>query len=211
MIVRNDAAATAANILGSESLFRLGFAADLLGGLTYIGVSVLLYDLLKPVNRSLSLLAAFFGLAGVASGAGASVTLLAPLVLSGGAPYLTGFTTDQVQGLAYAFLRLHAQAFNVAMVFFGFQCMSAGYLIARSTFLPRILGVLLAVGGLSYVINSLASFVSPTFAGYVAPFILPLVLLGEGSLTAWLIVKGVDAQRWNEHTVGATYGTVRSA
>jgi hypothetical protein len=198
MIVRDDAAATATRIMASESLFRLGFAADLMAGVFYTGVTVLLYRLLKPVSRSLSLMAAFLGLAGVAIGGANSLTNLATLVLLGGGQYLSAFSASQLQTMALMSLRVYEQGFNVGMVFFGFQCILIGCLIVRSTFLPRILGVLLAIGGASYLISSFASFLSPATAAHLLPFIIPAALLGEGSLTLWLLVKGINVQRWKE-------------
>src|SRR5712664_1376440 len=198
MMVRGDAAATAANILASESLFRFDFAADLMAGVFYMGVTVLLYSLLKPVSRSLSLLAAFFGLAGVAIGSAISLTNLATLILLGDGQYSSAFTTSQLQSMALMSLRLYVQGFNITMAFFGFQCFLIGCLIVRSTFLPRILGVLLAIGGSSYIISSFATFLAPAFGARLAPFIVPAALLGEGSVTLWLIVMGVNVQRWKE-------------
>lgn len=203
LIVRGDAAGTATNIMASERLYRLGFAANLMAGACYAGVTVLLYDLLKPVSRSLSLLAASFGLLGIAIGGATSFIRLAPLVLLGGAEYLGAFTTAQLQALALTSLRLDAQGSNIGLVFFGCQCLVIGYLIVRSRFLPRVLGVLLAVGGASYIVNSFASFLSPGSAAYLAPYILPAAIVGEGSLCLWLIVMGVNVQRWTEHTARA--------
>lgn len=191
-MVRGDAAATAANILASETMFRLGFAANLVAGACYLGVTVLLYGLLKRLSPSLSLLAAAFGVAGVAAGGAMSLAELTPLVLLGQAPYLSAFTTPQLQALALAALRLASLGSYIGMALFGFQCGLIGYLIARSVFLPRALGVLLGLGGASYVISSFASFVAPAFGSQLAPFILPIAILGEGSLSLWLLVKGVD-------------------
>ena len=207
LIVRNDAVATATNILAAERFYRLGFVADLIAGACYMGVTVLLYDLLKPVSRSVSLLAAFFGLGGIAIGAATSLVRLAPLVLLRSDQYLSTFTPNQLQTMALAALRLYEQAFLIAMVFFGLQCVLVGCLIVRSTFLPRILGVLLALGGLSYVISSLANFLAPAFGARLAPFIVPAAILGEGSLTLWLLLVGVNAQRWNEQASTATIRT----
>jgi len=95
-------------------------------------------------------------------------------------------------------LKLPMHIFFIGMVFFGIQCILIGYLVARSTFLPRILGVLLAIGGTSYVIASFANFLLPAGASLVL-FIMPVALIGEGSLTVWLLVKGVNEQRWYEH------------
>jgi hypothetical protein len=198
LIVADDAAATAANILEKESLFRLGFAADLISGLSYVGVTVFIYCVLKPVSRSLSQLGAFFGLAGVAIGGASWVIHLAPLLLLHGDRYLTAFTTSQLQAMSLAALKLQLQAFPIGMVFFGIQCISIGYLIARSTFLPRILGMLLAIGGTCYVIASFSNFLIPSFGPHLVPIIMPVALIGEGSLGLWLLVKGVNVQRWNE-------------
>lgn len=195
LIVSGNAAATATNILNHESLFRFAFVATLIGGAFYMGVTVLVYGLLKPVNRNLSLFAAFCGVAGIAIGAAGALNFLAPLGMFGS--YAAAFTPNQWQEQALAALKLDEQGFNLSMVYFGLQCVSAGYLIARSTFIPRILGVLLAIGGASYVISSFATLLSPSFGGALTPLIIPAALIGEGSLTVWLLVKGVNEERWN--------------
>ena len=148
LVVSGDAAATATNILAHEPLFRLAFAAELIMNACYIAVTALFYDLFKPVNRSLSLLAAFFSLVGCAIGAVSCLFYLAPLVVLGGAQYLSVFKVEQLQALAFIFLKLHTQAFNIGIVFFGFYCLLIGYLILRSTFLPRILGAGMVFAGL---------------------------------------------------------------
>jgi len=198
LVVANDATATATNILAKESFFRLGFVADLISGLSYVGVTAFIYYLLRPVSRSLSLLGALFGLAGVAIGGASWVIHRTPLLLLHGDQYLTVFTTSQLQALSLAALKLQAQVFPIGMVFFGIQCISIGYLVARSTFLPRILGVLLAIGGTSYVIVSFANFLAPSFGPRLVPFLMPIALIGEGALGGWLLIKGVDVQSWNE-------------
>ena len=197
LIVANDAAATATNILANESLFRFGFAANLISGLSYVGVTVFMYYVLKPVSRSLSLLAAFFGLAGVAIGGVAWVSNLVPLTLLHGDQYLSALTASQLQALSLAALKLQTHVFFIGMVFFGIQCISIGYLVARSSFLPRILGVLLGLGGTCYVIASFANFLLPLGARLM-PFVVPVALIGEGSLTVWLLIKGLNEQRWYE-------------
>jgi hypothetical protein len=198
LIVANDAAATAAKILENESLFRLGFVADLISGAAYVGVTVFIYYVLKPVSRSLSLLAAFFGLAGVAIGGVAWVSHLAPLVLLHGDQYSSAFTTSQLQVMALIALKLQMQVFSIGMVFFGVQCFVIGYLILRSTFLPRVLGILLGIGGLSYVIVCFANFLFPLLGARLTPFIFPVAFIGEGSLAVWLLVKGVNVKRWKD-------------
>jgi hypothetical protein len=198
LVVSGDAAATATNILAHEPLFRLGFASDLIATACYIAVTALFYNLFKPVNRSLSLLAAFFSLVGCAIGALSCLFYLAPLVVLGGAQFLSVFKVEQLQALAYMFLKLNAQASNISLVFFGFYCLLIGYLIFRSTFLPRILGVLMAFAGLGWL-----TFLSPPLAKYLSPYILSPGILGEGALTLWLLVIGVNAQRWNEQASAA--------
>jgi len=198
LVVANDATATATNILAKESFFRLGFVADLISGLSYVGVTAFIYYLLRPVSRSLSLLGALFGLAGVAMGGVSWVIHLTPLLLLHGDQYLTVFTTSQLQALSLAALKLQMQAFPIGMVFFGIQCFSIGYLVARSTFLPRILGIILSIGGTCYVIVSFANFLAPSVGPYFLPFLMPIALIGEGLLGGWLLVKGVNVQHWNE-------------
>jgi len=198
LIVANDAAATAANILAKESLYRLGFAFDLISGASYLVTTVFIYFVLKPAGRSLSMFAACFGLAGVAIGVVAWVSRLALLVLLHGDQYLSAFTTSQLQAMAMTALKLQLQVFSIGMVFFGVQCISIGYLVARSTFLPHILGILLGIGGTSYVIASFATFLIPSFGAHLVSFVLPVAFIGEGSLAVWLLVKGVNVQRWKD-------------
>ena len=194
LVVSDDAAATATNILAHESLWRWGFAADIIAFASYIALTALLYELFKPVNRSLSLVAAFFSLAAAVVQAISSLFHLAPLVLLGGAPYLRVFTVEQLQALALVFLRLRAAAYhNIGLVFFGLYCLLIGILILRSIFLPRILGVLMVLAGLSYLL-----FLSPALARSLQPYILVLPGVGQISLTLWLLVIGVNEQRWKE-------------
>ena len=201
LVVYGDAAATAHNILANELLFRLAFAGEVISTL-YIAYTLLLYNLFRPVNRSFSLLAAFFSLVGCAVGAVNSLFLLAPLVVLGGAQSLSAFNVEQLQALALMFLKLHAQGSSIALVLFGSYNLLIGYLIFRSTFLPRILGVLLAFSGLCYLTNSFANFLSPEFAAHLSPYIL-IPGVAELLLALWLVVLGVNAQRWKEQASAA--------
>ncbi len=196
VIVSGDAAATARNILASESLYRLGFAADIVAGAAYTVVTILLYELLKPVSRSLSLLAAFFSLVGIAIGAVAALGHLAPLLLLNGAQYLNVFSTADLQALALLALKLHAQGYLICLVFFGFYEGMLGYLIFTSTFLPRTLGVLVTLAGVAFLINSFALFLSPATGSALNPYMLALDGIGEIGLTLWLLVMGVDVNKW---------------
>ena len=202
-IVPGDAAATAANILAHEPSFRLGVAANLIATACYLTATLLVYVLLKPVNRNVSLLAAFFSLAGCAIGAFSFLFYLAPLVVLGGAQYLSAFTEEQLRALAFMFLRFYEQASNIAFAFFGLHCFLIGYLILRSTFLPRIVGGLMVCAGLGWLTFSFANLLSPTLARYLVPYIMAPGMLGEASLTLWLLVMGVNVQRWIEQASAA--------
>jgi Domain of unknown function (DUF4386) len=199
LVVSDDAAATATNILAHEQLWWWGFAADILAFASYVALTALLYELFKPVNRSLSLVAAFFSLVACVVQAISSLFHLAPLVLLGGAPYLSVFTVEQLQALALVFLRLRAAAYhNIGLVFFGLYLLLIGYLIFRSTFLPRIIGVLMMLAGLSYLM-----FLSPALARSLQPYILVFPGVGQISLTLWLLAIGVNEQRWKEQASAA--------
>jgi hypothetical protein len=198
IVVDGDAAATATNLLAHESLFRLGLATGLVATAGYIALTALFYGLFKPVNRSLSLLAAFFSLVGCAILAFASLFQIAPLVVLGGSPYLSVFKVEQLRALALMFLELNTQAGNICVVFFGVYCLLIGNLIFRSTFLPRILGVLMALAGLGWL-----TFLSPPLANHLSPYNLVLGFLAELSLMLWLLVMGVNVQRWQEQAGAA--------
>jgi hypothetical protein len=198
LVVSSDAAATTTTILTHESLFRWAIVANLIATVCYLVATLLVYVLLKAVNRNLSLLAAFFSLAGCAVSGVSFVLNLAPLSVLGDAQSFNVFNAEQLQALALIFLKLNAQAFNIGMFFFGLHVLTVGYLIFNSTFLPRILGALLAITGACYLTNSFANFLSLPFKAYLFPFVAAGGLLGEGSLTVWLLVRGVHVQRWKE-------------
>jgi hypothetical protein len=203
LIVSGDAAATAANLLANESFYRLALTANLVAGACYLAATLLVYELLKPVNWAVSLLAALFSLLGVAVGAVSSLFYFAPLVVQGGAGYLSVFTGEQTQAVALLFLGLGEQAAAISFGFFGVHCLLVGWLISRSTFLPRLVGSLLAFGGLGWLTLSLASLLSPAFARSLVPYISIPGVVGELSLTLWLLVVGVNVPRWNEQAAVA--------
>jgi hypothetical protein len=198
IVVDGDAAATATNILAHESLFRLGIATGLVATAGYIALTALFYGLFKPVSRSLSLLAAFFSLVGCAILAFASLFQVAPLVVLGGSPYLNVFKVEQLQALALMFLELNTQANNICVVFFGVYCLLIGFLIFKSAFLPRSLGVLMALAGLGWL-----TFLSPPLANRFSPYNLVVGFLAELALMLWLLVRGVKVQRWKEQPSAA--------
>lgn len=198
LVVAGDAAATAHNIISHELLFRLGFASSLVGVFFHIAWAFLFYDLFKAVSRKLSAFAAFIILVGCAVQALTCLFYLAPLLFlrSGGSS--SAFTNAQMQELAMKFLNLNAEAFDLYLVFFGVWCIVIGYLIFRSMFMPRILGILLAISGLGW-----AMFLAPPLAHRLFPYIAAASALGEIPLQFWLLIFGVNNQRWREqaHTM----------
>ena len=189
MIISGDATATAKNIIASESFFRLGFAAYLIEAICDITVSLVFYVLLRPVNRSLALLAAFFGLVSTAVFAGGELFFFAATFILGGADYLKTFTPDQVNSLAYLSLKLFGYAGGIFLAFYGIATMLRGYLIFRSGYLPRVLGILFMLGGLGFVLKNFTLVLTPSYSTDM--LLLPMSVAGL-SLTAWLLIKGIN-------------------
>jgi hypothetical protein len=133
---------------------------------------------------------------GCAVGALGLVFQLGPLVVLGGAPYLSVFTAEQLQALALLLLRWGRQAGTVNFAFFGLHVLLVGYLIFKSTFLPRFVGVLMVLGGLGWLTFSFANLLSPPLARSLSPYIMAPGILGEAALTLWLLVRGVNAERF---------------
>jgi hypothetical protein len=198
LVVDGDAAATAANVLAHRGLFQLGFAVYMIEMACQIAMTALFYDLLKPAGRSVSLVAAFLGLAGSVIKTFSRVFFIVPLFVLGGAHSLSVFSVEQLRALALLFLKVNDRGAGVALVFFGFYALLTGYLIIRSTFLPRILGVLSVVGGLGWL-----SFLYLPLGHLAFPYVAVFALLGAASLIFWLLVFGVNEQRWKEQACAA--------
>jgi hypothetical protein len=201
LVVANDAVATANNILAHEQLFRNGFAADLMGGLCVMPLIVLLYELLKVVDRRVALLAVFFSLVGSAVQSAALVGHLAPIILLKRGHAL-GVNTELLQAQAYMALQLQSIGYAVALAFFGGTMLARGYLVFRSGFLPWIIGVFLAIEGVGYLVNSFVDFLAPGFAAATLA-ILMMTGLAEVILCLWLLLKGVDVPKWRERRASA--------
>ncbi|HEX3119453.1 MAG TPA: DUF4386 domain-containing protein [Candidatus Acidoferrum sp.] len=193
LVVSGDAAATSANILEHQHLYWWGFAASILAVLLNLVWIFLMYELLKIVNRRISIVAILVMLMGCAMLAVTALFYLAPLVILQGGAALSSFTTAQLQALAVAFLRLNTYAFDMHTVFFGVWCVLTGYLIFKSRFLPRVLGILLMVSGLAWML-----YFSPPLAVHLFPFIAAASAIGEIPLELWLIVFGLNEARWKE-------------
>jgi hypothetical protein len=198
LIVSADAAATANNLAASDLLFRLGFASYLVEGLCDVALTLVLYVLLRPVHRNLALLAVFFRLMGTATFAVSELFYFAASLILGGDHYLTTFSHDQIDALALLSLNIYGYGGEIFTVFYGTASILLGYLIFRSGYLPRVLGGLLALGGLGFVIMNFALILAPAFASFV--LLLPEVLASL-LLALWLLVRGVDVPRWKGKAV----------
>src|SRR5437762_1160660 len=161
IIVSGDAAATAANITNFQFLYRLGFAAFMIESLCDITLVLIMYALLKPVSKELSLLAAFFGLVGTTLFAFAELFYFAPLLITGGAGYLKTFSPDQLNALVLLSLKFYGYAGMIFTAYYGMSWILRGYLIFRSGNLPRFLGVLMIIGGVGFVARNFALILAP--------------------------------------------------
>ena len=192
LVVRGDAAATAGNILGSESRFRAFIASWIVMLVADVVVAWALYIFLKPVSESLSLLTAWVRLVYVAVAAVAVVNLLSVPGILSGVDDSEAFQPDQRNAQAMLFLRSYDFGFNVGFVFFGLHILGLGYLIVRSDYIPTVLGVLLIVASVAYLIDSFACFLSSSYGSNEAHslvFAIPAII-SELSLTVWLLIWG---------------------
>jgi uncharacterized protein DUF4386 len=194
-IVSGDAAGTASNIMASESLFRFGIVLNLFTFIGQIFLVLALYQLLNVVNKNMASLMVIFSLLAVPIAMLNELTQLAVLLLMSGADYLKAFPIEQLQALAYIFLRLHGQGLNIAQIFWGLWLFPMGYLVFKSGFLPRVLGILLMIACFGYVIQSFAAFL-----GYNVSLIL-FTGWGELLLLLWLLIKGVNVEQWKKRAL----------
>ena len=176
LVVPGNPAATAHNIQMHELLYRSGLVAHLVITVTNVPGAVIFYELMKVVSRRLALLDMVFSL--VATTLEAASLLTAPGDLS-------------------------ASGYSFYTVFYGVDFFIVAYLILNSTFLPRVIGVLLAIDGLGYLVNSFAVLLAPGFAPHLTPWIQLPILPAEGSLCLWMLVVGVNVERWKEQARAA--------
>lgn len=203
LVVFGDPLSTANAISSAKFLWRTGIVGDLLMHVLDIPVIVVLYLLLKPVSESLALFATFINLIQTAVLAANKLSLLVPLFLLGDADYLKTFSLEQLHTLSYLAIKLHGYGFGIGLIFFGVASLVRGYLIFNSAYIPKIFGLLMFAAGLSYLINSFALVLAPSIAAQLSPAILLPAFVGELSLTLWMIVKGVNLEKWR-HRVDLT-------
>jgi len=195
ILVRGDAAATAAHLQQSGLLFRLGFVAYLVEATCDIVLALAFYVLLRPVHPRLALLAAFFGLVSTAIFAVSELFLYSAVLFVGSPDFLSPFSPAQQGSLLLLVLRLYGLGAGLFLALYGIATILRGWLIARSGFLPRVLGVLLVVGGLGFVCKNLLLVLAPRWSSDL--LLLPM-FVAILSLTVWMLVRGVDVARWHE-------------
>jgi hypothetical protein len=198
LIVDGDAAATANNILAHKDLFQLGFTIYLIEMTCQIAQMALFYILLKPASRNVALLALVFSLIGCTIKTLSRLFYISPLLFLGDSNYLSVFNAGQLQALALLLLNVNDQAAGIALAFFGISTFLNGYLVFRSTFLPRILGVLSMLGGLGWL-----TFVYPPLGNQLFLYVLLLALVGSLSQIGWLLARGVNVEQWKKRAIEA--------
>ncbi|MDB5234122.1 MAG: hypothetical protein JWR44_1115 [Hymenobacter sp.] len=205
LLVSGDAAATARNILASPGLWRMSVAGNVLVVLCAVPLLWIEYLLLRPVSKSLVLLALFSNLVSLAVEAISKVFLLLVMPTLESAQYAQALGPRQVPMLADFSLKAHEISFNIALLFFGFTCLVNGYLIFKSGYLPKVVGILMQVAGGCYLVACSAALFAPSLAGVLLPGILLPCLIGESSLCLWLLVKGVDSAKWHTQASPSTH------
>jgi hypothetical protein len=203
IVVSGDPSATTHNLQAHELLYRLGLVVHVIILCCNVPLAVIFYDLFKVVNRRAALLVVFFTLVGSAVEGANIPGQFAPLTLLHAGSYSSALTTAQVQALAYLPMDLQEVSYGAYTVFFSFYGLAIGYLVFRSTFLPPVIGALLAIGALCYLTYSFTTQLSPDFAHHLVPYIQLPSLVGEGSFCLWLLIAGVNVQRWNERASAA--------
>jgi hypothetical protein len=195
LIVAANPAATVSNILGHEMLFRLGFATYLLEALCDVGIALVLYVLLKPINRNLALLSAFFGLVSTALFGVCEMLFFCAPYLVKNPVFAQSFTKEQLDALFYFLVRIYASGAALFMVFYGSASLIRGYLMYSSGYLPRFLGVLFGLTGVVFVVKNLTLVLAPSYSWDLLLIPAPITILAA---TVWFLVKGVNVEKWNQ-------------
>jgi hypothetical protein len=201
LVAPGDAATTAHNIIASRGLWSVAVAADFIMPIIAVAGVWISYVLLSPVSKSLILLDVFFALVSLAVEAVSKLFLLLVLPILSTTSYLQAFEPRQLEILANLALKSHAFVFNIALIFFGCACLVEGYLIYKSGYFPKFIGILMQLAGFCYLVSCLAALFAPALADLITPAILLPPLIGESSYCLWLLIKGVDIGKWNERMI----------
>ena len=197
LIEEGDAANTVNNIMASESLFRLSIVSALIVQLVNISLVLVLYMLLKPAGKTYALLMVILYLVSVPIAMFNELNQIVVLLLLSGADYLTVFTADQLHAQVMLSLVTHEGGLFIAGIFWGLWLLPMGYLVFKSGFLPRWIGVLLIIGGFGYLIDSAIFFLLPDVDITIAQF----TFIGEVLFPLWLLIKGVNVEQWGKRAL----------
>lgn len=200
LIVAADATATANNIVAFNSLFRWGFAAYLLEAVCDISLAWIMYVLLRPVQKDIALLAAFFGLVSTAVFAVTELFFFGSTFILGGADYLKTFSPAQLNTLGLLSIKFYTYGGVIFLALYGIATAIRGYLIYRSTYLPKFLGILVILAGLAFIAKNFAALLAPAFPSDLFMVVMPFAVI---ALTLWLLIKGVDVPKWSEKAATA--------
>ncbi|WP_194914108.1 DUF4386 domain-containing protein [Catenulispora rubra] len=204
MLFVSDLAKTAHNIQTHETLYRLSLAAHVVVTLTNVPMALLFYELFKVVNRRLALLDVFFTLVATAVETSGIVNGFTPLALLHGTTYTGALSAAQMQALEHLPGDLSSVDYSIYGIFYGFDILCVAYLVRRSTFMPKFISILLAIDGLAYLVGGFTNMIAPGVAGHLGPWIQIPAPIGEGALCLWLLIVGVDVERWQQRAAEAT-------
>lgn len=205
VVVPGDPAATIGNLMASESMFRLGMVAETVIVLIEIVVSAILYVLLRPVSRPFSLASALARFAQSVLQAVNLLTAVPALLLLGGAGYLAAFEPDQLNALVLLFMDVNAFVIIIWGLIFGFHLLLLGYLVYKSGFWPKILGILLLLASLGYLAQSYGHILAPRYDELLATVVVAVAVPGELVFTMWLLWKGLDVEQWEKRALESAY------
>jgi hypothetical protein len=196
LLESGDAVATAQNIMAAKSQFGIGFLSDLIHQVIFIFYVLVLYKLLKPVSKNQAALMVILALIGIPIAMLNQLNQFAALPLLSSAEYLTAFEADQWSALVKLFLDLYETGINIAKIFWGLWLLPFGYLVFKSGYIPRILGALLIIAGFGYLIDVVTFFLLPSF-----PTIGLFTWWGELLIALWLLIKGVNEEKWEKRAL----------
>ncbi len=201
IVVPNDPGATLGNLMASAWTFRFGMVAETFIVLVEIIICALLYVLLKPVSRPLSLAAALARFAQAILQAVSLFTAVPALLLLNGDRCFAALATDPLNAMVLLFMNINAFVIMIWGLIFGFHLLLLGYLVYRSGFLPKILGVLIFIASVGYLSQSYGHILLPQYDGILATIVVVLSVPGELAFALWLLVKGIDGKRWEERAL----------
>ena len=194
--VSNDALTTAYNIQTNEMLFRWGFVADLINFVVGIPTILIIYHFFKKSNKIILQIALALVIIQTAIIAVNLLNQITPLLLLGNDTYLNTFQQSQLATLSLLSLNIQSQGYAIGLVFFGFYCIIIGFVIYKTNAIPRIIGVLYAIAGVCYLINSFTMFLSKGFENPMFVYLAIPIFIGELSVCLWLLIKGIDTTKF---------------